>query len=61
MFPEYGAIDRLCCTNAVRDSSRESSVIAGVDEQTEQAGLQDPELAGVEQGAQAPWFADDLA
>ena len=37
----------LCCTNPVRDSSRESSVIAGVDEQTEQTDLQDPELARV--------------
>ena len=35
---------RLCCTNPVRDSSRESSVIAGVDERTEHTGLPDPEL-----------------
>jgi hypothetical protein len=37
----------LCCTNPVRDSSCESSVIAGVDEQTEHTDLQDPELARV--------------
>ena len=42
------------------DSSCEFSVIAGVDEQTEHTDPQDPELACVQQGAQAPWFADDL-
>jgi hypothetical protein len=31
-----------------------------VDKQTERTDLQDPELARVQQGAQAPWFADDL-
>jgi hypothetical protein len=31
----------LCYTNPVRDSSRESSVIASVDEQTEHPELQD--------------------
>jgi hypothetical protein len=39
--------DRLCCTNPVKDSSCESSVIAVVDEQTEHTNLQDPELARV--------------
>ena len=38
---------RLCCTNPVRDSSCESSVIAGVYEQTEHTDLQDAELARV--------------
>ena len=37
----------LCCTNPLRDSSCESSVIAWVDEQTEHPELQDPELARV--------------
>lgn len=37
----------LCCTNPVRDSSCESSVIAGVYEQTEHTDLQDAELARV--------------
>ena len=35
----------LCCTNLVRDSSRESSVVAGGHEQTHTPRLQDPELA----------------
>ena len=39
--------DGLCCTNPMRDSSRESSMIAVVDEQTEHTDLQDPELARV--------------
>ena len=39
--------ERLCCTNPFRDSSRESSVIAGFDEQTEYTDLQNPELARV--------------
>ena len=51
---------RLCCTNRVRDSSRESSVIAGPHEQTDTPDLQDPELASLQRGAQAPGLADDL-
>ena len=35
----------LCCTNRVRDSSRESSVVAGLHEQTDTPDLQDQELA----------------
>ena len=35
----------LCCTNRVRDSSRESSVVAGLHEQIHTPRLQDPELA----------------
>jgi hypothetical protein len=53
-FPDYDICqgvfcheDGLFCTNPVRDSSRESSVIAVVDEQTEHPELQDPELARV--------------
>ena len=38
---------RLCCTNPVRDSSRESSVVAGVHEQTHTPDLQDQELASL--------------
>jgi len=38
-------IGRLCCTNPVRDSSRESSVVAGLHEQTHTPRLQDQELA----------------
>lgn len=38
-------LHRLCCTNRVRDSSRESSVVAGLHEQTDTPDLQDPELA----------------
>jgi alpha-tubulin suppressor-like RCC1 family protein len=41
------ALARLCCTNTVRDSSCESSVIAGGHEQTELTDLQDAELARV--------------
>jgi hypothetical protein len=35
----------LCCTNPMRDSSRESSVVAGWHEQTHTPLLQDQELA----------------
>jgi len=38
---------RLCCTNPVRDSSRESSMVAGWHEQTDTPDLQDQELAGL--------------
>ena len=37
----------LCCTNPVRDSSCESSVVAGRYEQTDTPRLQDQELAGL--------------
>ena len=37
----------LCCTKPVRDSSRESSVVAGGHEQTHPPRLQDQELAGL--------------
>lgn len=39
--------DGLCCTNPVRDSSGESSVVAGGHEQTHPPRLQDQELAGL--------------
>jgi len=35
----------LCCTNPMRDSSRESSVVALLHEQTHTPRLQDQELA----------------
>ncbi|WP_245582858.1 hypothetical protein [Sediminimonas qiaohouensis] len=38
---------RLCCTKRVRDSCRESSVVAGRHEQTHTPNLQDQELAGL--------------
>lgn len=43
-----GSSCRLCCTNPVRDSSRESSVVAGMHEQTRTPDLQDQELAGLQ-------------
>ena len=50
---ENGPLDRfqaprLCCTNRVRDSSRESSVVAGMHEQTHALDLQDQELASLQ-------------
>lgn len=39
---------RLCCINRVRDSSRESSVVAGMHEQTDAPDLQDQELASLQ-------------
>ena len=44
---EPGQLEGLCCTNPVRDSSRESSVVAGLHEQADTADLQDPELASL--------------
>lgn len=41
------AIGGLCCTNSVRDSSRESSVVADLPEQTDTPDLQNPELASL--------------
>lgn len=56
----FGALARLCCTNRVRDSSCESSVVAGMHEQTYTPNLQDEELASLLRSAQAPGLADDL-
>src|SRR6056297_1880961 len=44
----------------VRDSSRESSVVASLHEQTHPAELQDQELAGLQRSAEAAWLPDDL-
>jgi Mg-chelatase subunit ChlD len=41
-------IGRLCCTNPMRDSSCESSVVAGLHEQTHIPRLQDQELARIQ-------------
>ena len=38
----------LCCTNPLRDSSRESSVVAGLHEQTDTPNLQDQKLASLQ-------------
>ena len=43
----YGS-DGLCCTNPVWDSSHESSVVAGIHEQTYTPDLQDQELASLQ-------------
>jgi len=40
--------DWLCCTNPMRDSSCESSVVAGLHEQTHISRLQDQELARIQ-------------
>jgi hypothetical protein len=42
------SLSGLCCTNLVRDSSRESSVVAGMHEQTHTRDLQDRELASLQ-------------
>jgi hypothetical protein len=42
------AYKRLCCTNPVWDSSHESSVVAGIHEQTYTPDLQDQELASLQ-------------
>ncbi len=52
--------DWLCCTNGVRDSSREYSVIADCHEQLVPYEVQDQELAFVQRGAEAARFAINL-
>ncbi|MEE4211731.1 MAG: hypothetical protein V2I43_21000, partial [Parvularcula sp.] len=44
-FEAVGYVAGLSCTNRVWDSFDESSVVAGMHEQTDTAGLQDQELA----------------
>ncbi|WGW03385.1 hypothetical protein [Tropicibacter oceani] len=44
----FFASEGLCCTNRVRDSSRESSVVAGMHEQTHTPDLQDQKLASLQ-------------
>ena len=50
----------LCCINRVRDSSHESSVVAGEHEQLVPYEIQDQELAFVQHGAEAARFAINL-
>ena len=50
----------LCCTNGVRDSLFESSMVAGGHEQLVPYEVQDQELAFVQHGAEAARFAIDL-
>ena len=42
------SLEGLCCTNRARDSSRESSMVAGFHEQTDTPKLQDQELVGLQ-------------
>ena len=61
--PNYIVIyaeDRLCCTNQLRDSLYESSVVAGGYEQLVPYEVQDQELAFVQHGAKAARFAINL-
>ena len=46
--PYLADLGWLCRTNPMRDSSRESSVVAGLHEQTHIPRLQDQELASVQ-------------
>jgi len=48
MFSAGVPVIGLCCTNRVRDSSRESSVVAGMHEQTYTPNLQNQELASLQ-------------
>jgi hypothetical protein len=57
---EVGIAERLFRTNCQKNSSRESSMVAGLLEQTDTPDLQDPELAKLRKGAQAPRLGDDL-
>ena len=45
---EPGQLEGLCCTNPFWDSSHESSVVAGIHEQTHTSNLQDQELASLQ-------------
>jgi len=47
-MPNADRFMRLCCTNPMRDSSCESSVVAGLHEQTHISRLQDQELARIQ-------------
>ena len=50
----------LCCTNALRDSLFESSVVAGAYEQLVPDEVQDQEPAFVQHGVKAARFTVDL-
>lgn len=47
-MPVETVLRGLCCTNPVRDSSRDSSMVADLHEQTDTANLQDQKLAGLQ-------------
>lgn len=48
LVDNFHRVEGLYCTNRVRDSSRVSSVVAGMYEQTHTADLQDPEPASLQ-------------
>ncbi len=52
--------EALLRKGCVRDSSGESSMVAGLHEQTHPAALQDQELACLQQSAEAAWLPGDL-
>ncbi|WP_420011992.1 hypothetical protein [Tateyamaria sp.] len=54
------SLTRPCCTNQLRDSFYESSVVAGGYEQLVPYEVQDQELAFVQHGAKAARFAINL-
>ena len=56
----FGCRCGLCCTNQLRDSFYESSVVAGGYEQLVPYEVQDQELAFVQHGAKAARFAINL-
>ncbi|WP_420010442.1 transposase [Tateyamaria sp.] len=56
----FGRLAGLCCTNQLRDSLYESSVVAGGYEQLVPYEVQDQELAFVQHGAKAARFAINL-
>ena len=59
-LPRVSCAERLCCTNQLRDSLYESSVVAGGYEQLVPYEVQDQELAFVQHGAKAARFAINL-
>ena len=54
------AFEQLCCTNRLRDSPHESSMVGGMDEQLVPYEVQDQEPAFVQHIAEAARFAIDL-
>lgn len=60
IYPTVDVLPRHCCAKAEGDSSRESSVVAVVHEQTDTADLQDQELGILQRSLEAAWLADDL-
>lgn len=49
----------LCCKTPGRDSSLDSSAVAGTHVQADIPGLQDQELASLQSSTPATWIADD--